>query len=293
DSTGTELERFVYTGVDAETADRIGELPRGRGILGVLIRDAEPLRLKELSDDPRSVGFPPGHPPMRSFLGVPVLLRGVAYGNLYLTEKEGGEFTEEDEELTKLLAAQAAVAIENTRLYEAATRWSHQLESLNEVGNALAGELELPRLLTLVAERLRSLVSARIVAIALLRDGALRIEAAGGIEAEVLQGVELSLRASKAGRVFERRRSERVESLLDDPEVDQGVARRLALRSAIFVPLLARDEAIGVIIVGDKESRTGRFSDDDLRVAEILATRAAVAVNLSERVSRDVLRRIV
>src|SRR5262249_14361730 len=153
--------------------------------------------------------------------------------------------------------------------------------------------LELPRLLTLVAERLRSLVSARIVAIALLRDGALRIEAADGPEAEVLMGVEMSLRASKAGRVFERKRSERVESLLDDPEVDQGGARRLALRSAIFVPLLARHYAIGVIVAGDKERRTGRFSDDDLRVSELLATRAAVAVNLSERVSRDVLRRIV
>ena len=112
----------------------------------MLIRDAKPLRLHDLAEDPRSVGFPPNHPPMRSFLGVPILLRGVAYGNLYLTEKAGGEdFTDEDEELVTLLAGQAAVAIENARLYEAATRWSQQLESLNEVGNALATETDLDR----------------------------------------------------------------------------------------------------------------------------------------------------
>jgi len=102
---------------------------------GVLIRDATPLRLHEIAEDPRSVGFPPGHPPMRSFLGVPILLRGVAYGNLYLTEKEGGgDFTTEDQELVMLLASQAAVAIENARLFESAKRWSDQLESLIEVG---------------------------------------------------------------------------------------------------------------------------------------------------------------
>src|ERR671929_536255 len=118
DPSGRQLERFVTTGIDAETHAAIGDLPRGRGILGVLIRDAAPLRLHDLSEDPRSVGFPPNHPPMRSFLGVPILLRGVAYGNLYLTEKEGGEdFDEDDQELVTLLAAQAAVRSEERRLY--------------------------------------------------------------------------------------------------------------------------------------------------------------------------------
>lgn len=125
DRSGSQLERFVTHGIDAETQAAIGDLPRGRGILGVLIRDATPLRLHDIAEDPRSVGFPPGHPPMRSFLGVPILLRGVAYGNLYLTEKPDGEdFTEEDEELVGLLAGQAAVAVENARLYEASVRWS-------------------------------------------------------------------------------------------------------------------------------------------------------------------------
>ena len=118
----------------------------------MLIQDARNLRLHDLSEHPRSVGFPPGHPPMHTFLGVPILLRGVAYGNLYLTEKDGGgDFTDEDEELVTLLAAQAAVAVENARLYESATTWSQQLESLNEIGGALVGELELGPLLDLVA----------------------------------------------------------------------------------------------------------------------------------------------
>jgi signal transduction histidine kinase len=293
DQSGSALERFVHTGLDQETADLIGDLPRGRGILGVLIRDAAPLRLRELSEDPRSVGFPPGHPAMHSFLGVPILLRGVAYGNLYLTEKDSGEFTEEDQELVQLLAAQAAVAIENTRLYEAATRWSQQLESLNEVGNALAGELELPRLLDLVARRLRELVRARIVAIGLPRDGVLRIEAADGAADDDILGLELPLRSSKLGRVFHRKRSERVDSLLDDPEIDQQTARRLGARAALYVPLVVRDRAIGVIFAGDKEEGEPRFTEDDLRVGELFATRAAVAADLSERVSRDALRRIV
>ena len=113
DSTGRRLDRFLTHGVTPEEHEAIGALPIGRGILGVLIRDPRPLRLHDLADDPRSVGFPPHHPPMRTFLGVPVLTRGISYGRLYLTEKEGGaDFSEEDEEVVTLLAAQAAVAID-------------------------------------------------------------------------------------------------------------------------------------------------------------------------------------
>ena len=114
DGSGRELARFVTFGIDDETRDAIGDLPRGHGVLGVLIDDARPLRLDDLTRDPRSVGFPANHPPMRSFLGVPVMTRGVAFGNLYLAEKRSApRFSEEDEEIATLLAAQAAVAIEN------------------------------------------------------------------------------------------------------------------------------------------------------------------------------------
>ena len=295
DKTGQALERFLTTGVGPDTHAAIGELPHGRGILGVLIRDVAPLRLHDIADDPRSVGFPPNHPPMKSFLGVPIVLRGSAYGNLYLTEKTGGEdFTAEDEDLAQLLAAQAAVAIENARLYESSTRWLRQVESLNEIGNALASELELEPLLSLVARRLQELVGARLVLIALPEGSTLRIAAAEGEGAYGVTGVELSIDASKTGRVLERARSERIDSVLDDPEVDQQVTRRLGVRSALYVPLIVRGRAIGVVIAHDKlGNTTPAFSEDDLRLAESLTARAAIAVDLSEQVSRDAMRRVV
>ncbi len=293
DRSGQRLERFVTTGISMEEHARIGELPRGRGILGVLIQDARPLRLKDLTTDPRSVGVPPNHPEMHTFLGVPILLRGIAYGNLYLTEKEGG-FTAEDEELVTLLAAQAAVAVENARLYESATRWSRQLESLNEIGIALIGELELDRLLELVASSLRDLIRARIVLIVLPSgDDRLRVDAAVGDGGDTLLGWTFPRASSKAGRVLARGRSERVDEMLEDPEVDHDSARRFAARTGLFVPLVVRERPIGVIVAHDKVGADNRFGDDDVRVSEQFAARAATAVDLSERVARDALRRVV
>jgi signal transduction histidine kinase len=293
DPSGSGLERFVTYGMTAQVESEIGDPPHGRGILGVLITDSRPLRLHDLTEDPRSVGFPPGHPPMHSFLGVPIVLRGVAYGNLYLTEKEGGDFTEEDEELVTLLAAQAAVAVENARLYESATAWSQQLESLNEVGAALVGELELDPLLDLVATRLRELIRARLVAIALPSGETLRIAAADGEGAADLTAINTLEGDSKTARVLERGRSERVDLLLEDPEVNQDVARRLHATTGLYVPLRARDRTIGVLIAHDKVGRDQRFSSSDLRLAEQFALRASIAVDLSRRVARDSLRRVV
>jgi GAF domain-containing protein len=116
------LEQFIHVGVDEETVARIGHLPEGKGLLGALIDEPHPIRLANLADDPRSVGFPEGHPPMNSFLGVPIRIRDEVYGNLYLTEREGGPFTAEDEELVAALAATAASAIDNARLYAEAGR---------------------------------------------------------------------------------------------------------------------------------------------------------------------------
>jgi two-component system, NarL family, sensor histidine kinase DevS len=295
DQSGRALERFLTTGIDAETFDRIGDLPHGRGILGVLIRDARTLRLHDLTTDPRAVGFPPHHPPMRTFLGVPILLRGVAYGNLYLTEKErGADFSEEDEELVTLLAAQAAVAIENARLYESATRWLMQLETLTEIGNALAGETELSALLELISTRLGELIDAELVVTTVpVASGDLRIAAAAGPAAEDLLGTILSRTGSKSGRVLDRRRSERIDSTLDDVEVDQEIARRMGLRSGLFVPMIVADRAIGVLAAHNKLGPDPRFTDEDLRLAETFAARAAVAVDLADRVARDALRRVV
>jgi signal transduction histidine kinase len=260
----TGLERFFHTGLDSETAEKIGELPRGRGILGALTTDGRALRLESIADDPRSVGFPPNHPPMRGFLGIPILLRGRALGTLYLTEKADGPFTAEDQELVETLASQAAVAIENARLYEDATRWSEQLDAINEVGTAFASEIELPRLLELITRRLRELIGARVVTIALpSADGTLRVEAAAGETPEEILGLTMAADRSKSGR------------------------------SSIYAPLIAGRRWVGILVAHDKEGEDSRFSDDDVRLAETFAVRAAVAVDLSARVAGDALRRVV
>jgi two-component system, NarL family, sensor histidine kinase DevS len=296
DPTGSRLERFVTHGVDDQTRRAIGDPPHGRGILGALIHDARPLRLHAIADDPRSVGFPPEHPPMATFLGVPVLLRGVAYGNLYLTDKAGGEdFTDADQELVELLASQAAVAIENARLYEASTRWSRQLESLIEVSGALARETDVDVLLELLAQRLQELLAARLVVVALPAGGdELRIVTAAGEDAERLVGSMVPRSWAKAGQVLERGRSERVDSLLEDPEVNVEFTRGIGARAGLWVPLLVGGRPIGVLTAYDKVGAAdARFTHDDVRLAETFASRAAVAVELSERVERDALRRIV
>jgi len=295
DRSGQELERFLTTGIDPAAHAAIGELPRGRGVLGALIRNAATLRLHDLGEDPRSVGFPPNHPPMHTFLGVPILLRGTAYGNLYLTEKAGGgDFTDEDEEIVTLLAAQAAVSIENARLYEASAQWSRQLETLNEVADALVTETDLERLLDLIARRLRELLDARVVAV-LLPSGPddLRFTAAAGAETEGLVGRVVGRASSKSGRVLDRGRSERVESVLDDVEIDRGVSRLIGARTGLWVPMIVHGRPIGVIEVHDKLGRESRFSDTDQRLAEVFAGRAAIAVDLSQRIQRDSLRRVV
>ena len=291
DPTGTYLEQFITVGVDDLTRARIGDLPRGQGILGVLIRDATPLRLDDMSEDPRSVGFPPGHPPMKGFLGVPIMLRGHAFGNLYLTEKARGGFTDQDRELVELLASQAAVAIENARLYDTARRWTRQLDALNELGTALVTELDLDHLLEVVADRLRALLDARVVLIDLrLPDGGLRVEGASGEGAGRLIGT-ISPAESKSHQVMRRMRSERVDSALEDPEIHpEGEAQQLDVQAGLWVPLVVRGEPIGVIAAADKIGRDPRFSDEDLRLAEAFGSRAAGAVELTRRVSRETVR---
>jgi signal transduction histidine kinase len=165
---------------------------------------------------------------------------------------------------------------------------------LIEVGNALATETDLDRLLDLVARRLGELLDARLVTV-LLPAGAdeLRFAAAAGEGSDDLVGDTMSSSGSKSGRVLERRRSERVDAVIDDPEVNREVTRRLAARTGLWVPLVVRDRAIGVLAAYDKIGSDPRFSDSDLRLAETFASRAAVAVDLSERVARDALRRVV
>jgi signal transduction histidine kinase len=153
DASRAGLERFVTAGIPTHERLAIGDPPRGRGVLGVLIKDPKPLRLAEVSSHPESYGFPPHHPPMHTFLGVPIVIEGRAWGNLYLAEKAGGEFTPGDEEAAVVLADFAAIAIDNARLFRV-------LETTTDVGRALGGETDLSRVLELVAERSRTLLRA-------------------------------------------------------------------------------------------------------------------------------------
>jgi signal transduction histidine kinase len=287
DRTGSHLERLITTGIDATTRARIGDLPSDHGILRVLLREARPVRVADVTKEQHFFGFPSAHPQMRSFLGVPIFVRGVVYGDLYLAEKEGGEFTDGDEEIVTLLAAQTGLTIEKVQIHEGATRWIRQLEALDELTRSVLEERDLGRLLELVARRLRELVGARAVLISLpASSGGLRVVVADGEGLTDLVGYDVPPE-SKHARAFTRGKSERVDALLEDPEVDQVLANRVGGVTALLIPLVFHERAIGIISAFNKEGTDVRFTDDDVRLGEAFGARAALAVHLSERVARE------
>jgi signal transduction histidine kinase len=289
DGTGSHLERFITTGIDDETRAAIGDPPGGHGVLRVLLQDGRPVRVADVTQSPHFKGFPPGHPPMRSFLGVPIFVRDVVYGDLYLAEKERGQFTEGDEEIVTLLAAQTAITIERVRIHEAVVNWVHQLEALNDLSLEVLEERNASRLLDVVAGRLRQLIGARRVLISVpAPSGGLHVVAADGEGAADLVGYVFPSE-SKHCRALARRHSERIDSLLEDPEVDQVGARRAGGLTALVIPLVFREKGFGVISAFNKDGPDPRFSDEDLRLAEAFSTRASLAVHLSERVARETL----
>lgn len=288
DRTGSHLERLVTTGMDDTTRARIGDLPSDHGVLRILLREARPVRVADVTKEPHFFGFPHGHPPMRSFLGVPIFVRGVVYGDLYLAEKEDGEFTETDEEIVTLLAAQTGLTIEKVQIHEGAVHWLRQLEALDELTHGVLEKREdVSRLLALVARRLRELIRARAVLISVpAPSGGLRVAAADGEGAADLLGYDVPSE-SKHARILARGKSERIDSVLEDPEFDQAVAHRVGGVAALLIPLVFQERAIGVASAFNRNGPDPRFTDDDLRLAEAFATRASLAVHLSERVARE------
>lgn len=287
DRSGSHLERLFTTGIDDATRARIGDLPSDHGVLRTLLREARPVRLADVTQEPRFLGFPPAHPMMRSFLGVPIFVRGVVFGDLYLAEKQVGAFTQEDEDIVTLLAAHTGITIEKAQIYEGAVYWTRRLESLEELTSRVLEERDVSRVLKLVARRVRELISARSVLISLpAPSGLLRVAVAAGEGVGHLVGCEVPSE-SKHARVFARRRCERVDSLMTDPEVDQSFARRVDGVTALLIPLVFHDRALGIVSAFNKEGHDPRFSDDDVRVGEALGSRAALAVHLSQRVARD------
>ena len=195
-------------GIDEHTREAIGDLPRGRGVLRVLITEPHALRLKDVGEHPQSYGFPDAHPPMRGFLGVPIVIRGAAWGNLYLTEKQDGDFTEADEEAALILADWAATAIDNARLFQRSERRRLEqeravrgLEATRDIAIAIGGETGLDRVLELIVKRGRALIDARSVVI-MLREGPNLVVTASAGHAVDVRGQRLPIAESTSGEVL-------------------------------------------------------------------------------------------
>ena len=284
-----ELLRFVHSGIDQATVDRIGHLPEGRGVLGVVIQNQRPLRLRHLSDHSRSYGFPEHHPPMQSFLGVPIVVRNRVFGRLYITEKLGApEFTKDDERIAMTFAAQAGVALENARLYdeirtrsEELVRRVNELSSVEHMGHLLISGSTIDDVLNSAAVEARKLTNASQSALMLLDEatGELVIKEIVGVTSPASYvGSRLAPDSSKAHGVLARMTGEVVDDLTADPEVHSETIKRLGNpRSGAFVPLAVRGRGVGTLSVYDRIDRL-LFSTDDLSILQILANQAAIAL---------------
>ncbi len=290
------LEQFLALGVDDATRRAIGDLPRGRGVLGELIVHPQPLRLSDVGQHPSSYGFPAGHPPMRSFLGVPIVIRGQAWGNLYLTEKQGGKFTEADEEAAVILADWAAIAINNARLYESSERRreeaekaSRGLEATRDVAIAIGQEIALEHVLELIVKRGRALVGARSLVI-MLRDGAELVVQASAGHVRGMRGVRLPIADSTSGQVLEHRRPERITDVASRLRIAPSEFGVADAQTALLVPMIYRGEALGVLAAFDRGEDGSVFGEDDEQMLRTFAASAATAVALAQSVQADRLR---
>ena len=294
-ASGSDLDRFLTLGMDDATRDGIGELPKGRGVLGELIRDAVPLRLAHVGRHPRSYGFPAAHPPMDSFLGVPIVVDGRPYGNLYLTEKEdAAEFTQADEDAVVLLAEFAGVAIDHAGRYTGAEKRRDELErtvaaldATTQIARALGGETDLDVVLELVAKRGRALVSARTLLIELEQGESLVVAAGAGELPDGLLGERVPVRETVASAALRTRRTQNLDDELNRSRFEQfGVGRLgVSAQSGLIVPLVFQARTYGVIVALDRLEDGPGFSTDDQRLLEAFAASAATAVATAQSVA--------
>jgi signal transduction histidine kinase len=293
----SELERFKTVGVDDATHRAIGELPHGRGVLGVLIEDPRPLRLPDVGRHPQSYGFPPGHPPMHGFLGVPIVIRGEAWGNLYLTEKRGGgEFTVADEEAAVVLADWAGTAIENARLYQSSEGRRQQLEravqgleAARDIADAIGGFGDLEQVLELIVKRGRALVHARSVLI-MLREGDELVVAASAGHAAEAQGRRLPIAGSTSGDVIQRGRPERVTDVAARLRIAPEELGVPGARTALLVPMIHHGVGVGVLAAFDRGKNGDAFTGADEQLLRTFAASAANAVAIRRSVEANRLR---
>jgi signal transduction histidine kinase len=292
-----ELARFLTRGIDAEAHAAIGALPRGRGVLGTLIEDPRPLRVPDVGEHPHSYGFPHGHPPMRSFLGVPILVDGEPFGNLYLTEKGGAaQFSLADEEAVMVLAEFAAVAIDHARRYAGARerrdeleRTVAALEATTQIARAVGGETDPEVVLELVAKRGRALVSARAMLIELVQGNELVVAAgAGELPADVV-GHRVAMAGSLAERAMRTRQVQRLQgrpSRVRYSEYGPGDLG-VGVQAGLVVPLVFRGSVHGILLAFDRLHDGPSFSAEDERLLQAFAMSAATAVATAQSVAGE------
>ena len=280
-----DLVEFVHVGMPADTVEEIGPLPQGRGLLGALIEDPQPIRLGRIGDDPRSSGFPPGHPPMASFLGVPIRIRDEVFGNLYLTDSTRGQFSAEDAELATALAATAAAAIDNARLYQVARSRGEWLQATTAITRRLLSP-DRPGAghpLQLIAARSREITDADLVTLVRPAENGsdLRVEVAVGAGAEDLPGLPVPWEGSLSGRVFTTGQPLRLAHPTDEAGLASVACGALDVGPVLVVPLCGSTRVHGVLSVARIHGRPA-FSADDLELAAGFANQAAVAIELAQ-----------
>ena len=274
------LEEFVYVGMDEDAVRLIGHLPEGKGLLGALIDDPYPIRLDHMRDDPRAVGFPEGHPPMESFLGVPVRVRDEVFGNLYLSNSATGHFTEDDEAVVQSLAATAGVAIENARLFAQSRRRQDWLQASAEVTrhSLLVGHQAAQQE---VVDVVRRLAEADLVLLASEDGDQLAVSAAAGEAAQRLRSEAFPLAGTVSEQVFATGKA----TLVGDAAAREVEGRYpphvLSTGPAMVVPLVGSKGVRGVLIAARSRERR-RYTEDDLEMAETFATHTSLALELSE-----------
>ena len=286
-----DLVEFVHVGVPADVVAEIGPLPQGKGLLGVLIEDPRPIRLGRIGDDPRSSGFPPGHPPMASFLGVPIRIRDEVFGNLYLADSTRGQFSAEDAELATALAATAAAVVDNARLYQAARSRGEWLQATAAITRQLLSpdpadptdRVDAGDPLRLVAARSREIADADLVTLVRPAENGsdLRVEVAIGAGAEDLPGLPVPRQGSLSGRVFTTGQPLRLTHPHDEAGLASVASGALDVGPVLVVPLCGSTRVHGVLSLARTRGRTA-FTPDDLELAAGFANQAAVAIELAE-----------
>jgi len=277
---GGVLEEFITTGIPARQRKAIGPLPRGRGVLGLLIQQPRPIRISNIADHPKSVGFPPNHPPMHSFLGAPVQAMGRVFGNIYLAEKRSGPtFSKEDEESLVILATQAGVAIANATLYAETRQRERWLDALRDITAGILAGSDEDELLTGIAEHARDLAGADSATIVTTSsaDGQLVVAAAAGAYAAQVRGQPVPSAKSISGEVMASGQPLVTDDASSHRDAYLPVMRLGRVGPAIFVPLRVRGQATGTLMVANVQAGR-RFSQENLRLVETFADQASVAM---------------